>query len=368
MGLADAGAPSPARLAQFIALDRRHRERRRAVRDLRQRHAGGRAARRRRRTSRRSAARSACCAPASEPCGGSRVLAAACRRVAVGRRLRPQRARRGLRRGVAEVAADPDGLVLRVVRGRRAERPAGKEGLAFLTGEMLADAGDRTNSSTRFSKTLYPLAAGYERRVDRSAPRQRPHAPRQRWTTYLRAASSTRCSRPAFDEDDFERMQADAINDLENTLRYSSDEELGKAALTRNSCSAARRYAHSERGHGRGLESRSRSTTSRQVLRQHYTRDNALVGLGGGYDDASSRAPGGARTLPAAAPDCGRRIQPDADPGPHVALIDEAGRGRVDQLRLSDRSCTAASAISTRSGSRTRGSASTAISRATYSK
>ena len=36
---------------------------------------------------------------------------------------------------------------------------------------------------------------------------------------------------PAFKQEDLDRIKSQVLNNLENTLRYASDEELGKAVL-----------------------------------------------------------------------------------------------------------------------------------------
>ncbi|MGD8322145.1 MAG: insulinase family protein, partial [Gemmatimonadota bacterium] len=45
--------------------------------------------------------------------------------------------------------------------------PAGKEGLAFLTAEMLSDGGTRQDSYQAIIEKLYPMAAGYGASVDK---------------------------------------------------------------------------------------------------------------------------------------------------------------------------------------------------------
>ena len=50
--------------------------------------------------------------------------------------------------------------------------------------------------------------------------------------------------RPAFKQEDLDRIKSQAVNYLENTLRYASDEELGKAVLYTRGSSPARRTAH----------------------------------------------------------------------------------------------------------------------------
>ena len=45
--------------------------------------------------------------------------------------------------------------------------PPGKEGLAFLTGQMLADAATEKRSLDQILDALYPLASAYDARIDR---------------------------------------------------------------------------------------------------------------------------------------------------------------------------------------------------------
>ena len=110
--------------------------------------------------------------------------------------------------------------------------PPGKEGLAFLTGEMLSDAATEMRSLEEILAALYPLAASYGMRVDveRSTLTGRVH--RDNLEAFIELFTQA-FLRPAFDEDDFERVRSDAINAIENTLRYSSDEELAKGAPAR---------------------------------------------------------------------------------------------------------------------------------------
>ena len=78
--------------------------------------------------------------------------------------------------------------------------------------------------------------------------------------------------KPAFDEDDFERVRSDAINAIENTLRYSSDEELGKAALYERVFRGTP-YAHLSEGTVAGLQSITLDDV-KTFYRAHFTRDN----------------------------------------------------------------------------------------------
>ncbi|MGH9362100.1 MAG: insulinase family protein, partial [Thermoanaerobaculia bacterium] len=45
--------------------------------------------------------------------------------------------------------------------------PPGKEGLAYLTGQLLSEGSTTANSFEEILRQLYPLASGYSVRVDR---------------------------------------------------------------------------------------------------------------------------------------------------------------------------------------------------------
>ena len=224
--------------------------------------------------------------------------------------------------------------------------PPGKEGLAFLTGEMLADAATETRSLDEILAALYPLAAGYDIRVDveRSTLTGRVH--RDNVDAYLELFTDA-FLRPAFLEEDFERVKSDAINAIENTLRYASDEELGKATL-HDAVFRGTRYAHLSEGTVAGLRSITLDDV-REFYRRHYTRANALLGLGGGFDQALvdrvtaavQQLPEGTRTEPPAielAPLEGRSAvlvdKPNADASISFGFPLDVRRGERDFYAL----------------------------------
>jgi zinc protease len=224
--------------------------------------------------------------------------------------------------------------------------PPGKEGLAFLTGEMLADAGTEANSLEMILEKLYPLAAAYDVRVDRERTTMTGRVHRDNADAFLELFADA-LTRPGFDESDFERVQADAINDLENTLRYSSDEELGKAALE-EFVFRGTRYAHPSEGTVQGLKSIALDDV-RKFYREHFTFDAALAGAGGGFDDtvvaklraALARLPRGAATAEptiSTAPIRGRELllidKPGADASISVGFPLNAHRGERDYYAL----------------------------------
>jgi zinc protease len=202
--------------------------------------------------------------------------------------------------------------------------PPGKEGLAFLTGEMLADAGTEANSLEMILEKLYPLAAGYDVRVDRERTTMTGRVHRDNVDEFLGLFADA-LARPAFDASDFERVRADAVNDLENTLRYSSDEELGKAALE-DFVFRGTRYAHPSEGTVQGLKSVTLDDV-RRFYRERFTADAALAGVGGGFDDAVvAKLRAAVAKLPRAG---GRAPAPTISPPPirgrEVLIVDKPG-------------------------------------------
>lgn len=160
--------------------------------------------------------------------------------------------------------------------------PPGKEGLAYLTGQMIADASTETNAYADILDALYPIASGYSARVDKEVTTITGRTHRDNTDVFFGLLSDAYL-RPAFDMGDFERVKNDAINYLENTLRYASDEELGKAALTQL-VFAGTRYAHPVMGTVEGLRSITIDDIA-DFYTRHYTAANARLGLAGGYED-----------------------------------------------------------------------------------
>jgi zinc protease len=201
--------------------------------------------------------------------------------------------------------------------------PPGKEGLAFLTGEMLADAATEKRSLDEILEALYPLASAYDVRVDRERTTLTGRTHRDNVGAFFELYSDA-FLRPAFTAMDFERLKSDAINSLESTLRYSSDEELGKAAFE-ELVFRGTRYAHPSEGTVQGLRSITLDDV-RDFYHQHFTAATALPALGGGYDDATvARLAAAVRELPRGAPAAPAAIAPEAVAGREVLLIAKPG-------------------------------------------
>src|SRR5690606_9668063 len=173
-------------------------------------------------------------------CGGLSSAGAPHRRRAAGAAMTDARPGSTARRHAPNVDGGPD--VLLPVPGEPTvsfsvsfgvgsqDDPPGKEGLAWLTGLMLAEAATERHSYDEILAALYPLASAYAVRVDKERTTLTGRTHRDTLDRYVPLFTDAYL-RPAFDARDFERLKSDAVNDIENTLRYASDEELAKASL-----------------------------------------------------------------------------------------------------------------------------------------
>jgi zinc protease len=159
--------------------------------------------------------------------------------------------------------------------------PDGKQGLANITASMLTQASTRKNTYEQILDKLFPLAAGYSgsSTVEMTILSGRTHQDNlgEYYPLFMDAIL-----RPAFKEEDLDRIKSEVLNFLENTLRYSSDEELGKAVLY-NDIFAGTPYGHIPAGTVEGVKSITIEDV-KSFYRKHYTRENVVIGIGGSYD------------------------------------------------------------------------------------
>lgn len=201
--------------------------------------------------------------------------------------------------------------------------PPGKEGLAYLTGQMISQGATTANSYEEILKKLYPLAAGYGVRVDREMTTLGGRIHKDNLTPYY-ALFTDAYLKPAFKQEDFERLRSDQLNFLEKTLRYASDEELGKAALM-SFVYDGTGYRHPPEGTVQGLKSITLDDVKR-FYAERYTRNNAVVALGGGYTkDLADRFAASLASLPAGAPKAKPAPTPKPIQGRQALLVNKPG-------------------------------------------
>jgi zinc protease len=161
--------------------------------------------------------------------------------------------------------------------------PPGKEGLAAITARMMTEAATQNNSYDQILDKLFPLAASYgvSPSIEMTVVTGRVH--KDNIKDYYPLFTDA-ILRPAFKQTDLDRIKDEVFNHLERTLRYASDEELGKAVLYNNVFDGTP-YGHLTAGTVEAVKSITIDDV-KGFYRKYYTRDNYVLGLGGGYDDA----------------------------------------------------------------------------------
>ncbi len=160
--------------------------------------------------------------------------------------------------------------------------PKGKEGLAALTGLMLAQSGTVKHSYAEVIDKLYPMAASIDVTTDREVTVIGGDVHRETLLEYLNLLLEG-ILEPGFREEDFKRHKAQLEAYLSNTLRASNDELLGLEAL-QQVIFAGHPYGHAPEGTIEGLAAITLDDV-RTFYKKHYYPSNLMLGLAGGYPE-----------------------------------------------------------------------------------
>lgn len=228
-----------------------------------------------------------------------------------------------MRKILLPVADDPTVSIAFSFAVGSQDDPPGREGLAALTATLLTEGATATHSYAAILERLYPLATDYAALVDKELTTIDGRAHRDTLDDFVPLLLDA-ILRPAFAAQDFERLKSDAINFIGNTLRYSSDEELGKAALTA-AVFAGTPYAHPVEGTLAGIEAITLDDV-RGFHAKHFCQAKLTLGIAGGFDEALvTRLEQAAAALPAGVPVAAVAVEPPALSGRRVVLVDKAG-------------------------------------------
>jgi zinc protease len=199
--------------------------------------------------------------------------------------------------------------------------PVGKEGLAAITAAMLTDASTRSNSYEQILDKLFPLSSSYNANASMEMTVVVGRTHKDNLADYYPLLIDAVLA-PAFKQEDLERIRSRTLNLLENTLRFASDEELGKAVLY-NEIYAGTPYAHITAGTIAAVKNITLDDI-RKFYAEHFTRDNVVIGLGGGYSPSLlEKLQTDLAKLPAAKKQSPPAITPKPASGIHVTLVEK---------------------------------------------
>jgi zinc protease len=225
---------------------------------------------------------------------------------------------------IAAATAEPAVAMAAWVQVGSQDDPPGKEGLAWLTSQMVARASTTAHRYDEILGLLYPMAAGYEASFDREMTVISGRASTGDGAAFLQLFREAVTS-PAFAADDFERLRSEGLAYLEKNLRYALDEELAKATL-HEALFRGTSYAHPFFGTVAGLKAVTLEDV-KTFWKSHYTSDRIAFALAGGWDDGLRASLLAIReALPAAS--TAAQLPPPAAPALHgrkVVLVQKPG-------------------------------------------
>ena len=181
-----------------------------------------------------------------------------------------------------------------------AHDPAGKEGLAQLAADMIAEAGSEKQRIDEINRALFPIAGSFSALVDREVTTFTGVIHHDNLERFLDIAMPQLLS-PGFREEDFARLKERQRNALIQDLRTNNEEELGKERLQTN-IFAGTPYGHTTLGTASGIDAILLDDIKAFVA-ECYCQSNLVVGLSGAFPawfEASFRAelarlPGGTK-------------------------------------------------------------------------
>jgi len=167
-----------------------------------------------------------------------------------------------------------------IVRSGAINDPKGKEGLTALTASLIAEGGTKDLTYAQVVDKLYPWAARMDVQTDQEITTFIGAVHRDHLGDFYRLFADL-LLHPRFDPSDFQRVKDLGLNYLKNSLRSTSDENLGKQALNAF-LFGAHPYGKPEVGTVQGLSAITLDDVKRHYAAT-YTQSTIWIGLAGGY-------------------------------------------------------------------------------------
>jgi zinc protease len=167
-----------------------------------------------------------------------------------------------------------------LLRVGSANDPPGREGLAYLTFNLLANGGTKTKTTQDIARLFYPMAASVGLQVDKEMVVLSGTVHRDNLDGFY-AIFKEMLLDPGFREDDFNRLKTNQLNFLQKTLVSNMDEQFGKEILNLMLYSG-HPYRHPAAG---SVETVSAITLDdvKSFYKDQTVEGNILIGLAGGY-------------------------------------------------------------------------------------
>jgi len=160
--------------------------------------------------------------------------------------------------------------------------PAGKEGLTFLTANLIIQGGTADMTYSEIQDFIYPMAANYYVTVDKEVTIFTFEVHKdflEKFYTVIKGLILT----PSFTEEDFQRVKTNQQNYVDQVIRASSDEEYSKKALE-DLLFRGTNYQHMKQGKSGSVESLTLEDIKAHY-QKYFTRYNVMLGIAGNYSN-----------------------------------------------------------------------------------
>jgi len=207
------------------------------------------------------------------------------------------------------------------IKSGSAADPKGKEGLASLTASLMSGGATKQDTLETILEKMYPMAAGYSASVDKEMTNFTGRVHRDNLDAFYGLFKNALLA-PAFSDADFNRIKAQRLNFLERGRRYSRDEELSKDLLFSMAYEGTP-YQHPSDGYVESVRSITLDDV-RAFYRDHYVRNNIVVGVGGGYPQGlAERVRKDIEALPEGTARAAAAPAPKPPPGVKVLIVEK---------------------------------------------
>ena len=159
--------------------------------------------------------------------------------------------------------------------------PAGKEGLTSITTDMIVESGTSKMSSTDIRKMIYPWSASMSSSTDKEVAIISFQVPSQYLDEFYTKVVRELLLHPSFTKSDFDRLLSNQQNYVEQVIRQSSDEELGKKYLE-SFIFRGTPYAQLNEGNVASVKTLTVEDAKKQY-QAYFTNSNVLIGIAGDY-------------------------------------------------------------------------------------
>ena len=180
-------------------------------------------------------------------------------------------------------AQDPIVSIRLVFHAGSVDDPKGKEGLTSLTARLMSEGGTQSLTSAQLLDALFPMAAELSASVSKEFTVFQGRVHKDFLAKFLPILTDVLVA-PRFDPKEFDRLKANALDDIRTGLREEDDEQLGKVALD-SLLYPNHPYGHYVGGTMQGVQSITLDDVKAQAQRI-FTQARLVIGLAGPVDDA----------------------------------------------------------------------------------